>query len=262
MMGINQYIKIGLKIKKARISKGIRQKDMAEKLGLSVSTYSNYENNYREQKLDIVEKICRILDMTIDELVDFPISNDESCMTDSLSYEQSHSYASSEEEFNKLQENRQIEFTKKNHSNVHKYDASIRIKPTSEQIEKYLKNAKAEELLKRQASGEKLTDEEYQEVSNYIEQTKEIYSEIRFKINNIFDSLNRISKRCLELENIQRQENIRILDKHLREIKSMMADQPDNQENLNDIGRQKVNDYIADLSNIPEYQKNNDPPQE
>ena len=51
-----------------------------------------------------------------------------------------------------------------------------------------MKNAKAEELLKRQASGEKLTDEEYQEVSNYIEQTKEIYSEIRFKINNIFDS--------------------------------------------------------------------------
>ena len=30
-MGINQYIKIGSKIKKARISKGIRQKDMAEK---------------------------------------------------------------------------------------------------------------------------------------------------------------------------------------------------------------------------------------
>ena len=113
MMGINQYIKIGSKIKKARISKGIRQKDMAEKLGLSISTYSNYENNYREPKLDIVEKICEILDMTIDELMNFPISNDESCLADSLSYENSYSYASSEEEFNKLKENRQIELTKK-----------------------------------------------------------------------------------------------------------------------------------------------------
>lgn len=59
MMGINQYIKIGSKIKKARISKGIRQKDMAEKLGLSISTYSNYENNYREPKLDIVERYVK-----------------------------------------------------------------------------------------------------------------------------------------------------------------------------------------------------------
>lgn len=86
---------------------------MAEKLGLSISTYSNYENNYREPKLDIVEKICEILDMTIDELMNFPISNDESCLADSLSYENSYSYASSEEEFNKLKENRQIELTKK-----------------------------------------------------------------------------------------------------------------------------------------------------
>lgn len=123
-MGINQYIKIGSKIKKARISKGIRQKDMAEKLGLSISTYSNYENNYREPKLDIVEKICEILDMTIDELMNFPISNDESCSADSLSYENSYSYASSEEE---LQENSQIEFTRKKDNNIHKYDGSIRV---------------------------------------------------------------------------------------------------------------------------------------
>ena len=96
-MGINQYIKIGSKIKKARISKGIRQNDMAEKLELSVSTYSNYENNYREPKLDIVEKICSILDMTIDELMDFPINGTESCSANPLHYDQSYSYASSEE---------------------------------------------------------------------------------------------------------------------------------------------------------------------
>ena len=68
-MGINQYIQIGSKIKQARICKGIRQKDMAEKLGLSISTYSNYENNHREPEFDTIKKACCILGMTIDELI-------------------------------------------------------------------------------------------------------------------------------------------------------------------------------------------------
>lgn len=71
-MGINQYIQIGSKIKEARLSRNISQKKMAEKLGLSVSTYSNYENNYREPKLETIEKICDILGITIDELMNTP----------------------------------------------------------------------------------------------------------------------------------------------------------------------------------------------
>lgn len=71
-MGINQYIQIGSKIKDARLSKHISQKDMAERLGLSVSTYSNYENNYREPKLETIEKICEILGITIEELMNTP----------------------------------------------------------------------------------------------------------------------------------------------------------------------------------------------
>lgn len=71
-MGINQYIQIGSKIKDARLSRHISQKDMAERLGLSVSTYSNYENNYREPKLEIIEKICNILGITIENLMTTP----------------------------------------------------------------------------------------------------------------------------------------------------------------------------------------------
>lgn len=71
-MGINQYIQIGSKIKESRLSRNISQKDMAEQLGLSVSTYSNYENNYREPKLETIEKICEILGVTIDELMNTP----------------------------------------------------------------------------------------------------------------------------------------------------------------------------------------------
>lgn len=74
-MGINQYIQIGSKIKNARLSKHISQKNMAERLGLSVSTYSNYENNYREPKLEIIKKTCDILGITIEELMNTPEYN-------------------------------------------------------------------------------------------------------------------------------------------------------------------------------------------
>ena len=69
-MGINQYIKIGSRIKEFRINKGLKQNEMAKLLNISVSTYSNYENNYREPKLDLIHKICDILNITLDELLD------------------------------------------------------------------------------------------------------------------------------------------------------------------------------------------------
>lgn len=68
-MGINQYIQIGSRIKEARLAKGIKQNKMAELLGISVSTYSNYENNYREPKLDLIHQICEILGIELDELL-------------------------------------------------------------------------------------------------------------------------------------------------------------------------------------------------
>lgn len=68
-MGVNEYIKIGSRIKELRIEKGIKQKDMAGMLGVSVSTYSNYENGYREPSMDIIEKAAKILEVKIDELI-------------------------------------------------------------------------------------------------------------------------------------------------------------------------------------------------
>ena len=75
-MGINQYIKIGTRIKEARLAKKIPQ-EMARRLSLSVSTYSNYENNYREPKLDLIHKICNELDISLDELLGTSTMNPE-----------------------------------------------------------------------------------------------------------------------------------------------------------------------------------------
>lgn len=68
-MGINEYIQIGEKIKQARVAAKISQKSMANKLGLSVSTYSNYENGYREPPLEAIKQICDILGTDLSYLI-------------------------------------------------------------------------------------------------------------------------------------------------------------------------------------------------
>ena len=51
------------------------QKQMAELLGIPVTTYRNYENTYREPSFEILAKICEILKISSDELLG--IRNDD-----------------------------------------------------------------------------------------------------------------------------------------------------------------------------------------
>ncbi|MGN0290923.1 MAG: helix-turn-helix domain-containing protein [Lachnospiraceae bacterium] len=76
-MGVNEYVKIGEKIKRARKASGLTQREMAKKLGLAYSTYSNYENNHREPDLDTINKICAILGIDKDALFYDFLSTDE-----------------------------------------------------------------------------------------------------------------------------------------------------------------------------------------
>lgn len=68
-MGINEFIKIGSRIKAFRKEAGLTQREMATKLDLTFSTYSNYENNYREPSADIIGKICDILEIDLPDLM-------------------------------------------------------------------------------------------------------------------------------------------------------------------------------------------------
>lgn len=68
-MGINDFIKIGKKIKDARIAAKLTQKEMAHKLGLSVSTYSNYENEFREPPLEVIQSVCNIVGTDLTSLI-------------------------------------------------------------------------------------------------------------------------------------------------------------------------------------------------
>ena len=60
-MGINEYIKIGNRIRQLRLEKGYSQKEMAALAGISYTTYSNYENNNREPSMKQIEKIATAL---------------------------------------------------------------------------------------------------------------------------------------------------------------------------------------------------------
>lgn len=82
-----------------------------------------------------------------------------------LSYENSHSFASSEEELNKLQKEHSIEPNKRQNDKIHKYDAVVEITP--EAIERLKEDAEAREILKKYESGEKILESEYKKVIEY-----------------------------------------------------------------------------------------------
>jgi transcriptional regulator with XRE-family HTH domain len=74
-MGINDFIKIGTKIKEVRKKKGIKQKEMAKKLDIPVSTYANYENNHREPSTEMLDAIADVLGVSVSELLGFDSFN-------------------------------------------------------------------------------------------------------------------------------------------------------------------------------------------
>lgn len=75
-MGINDIIKVGNNIKKARKEKNISQKDMAKKLNIPSSTYSNYENNNREPNALTLKKIADALSVDVNYLLSVQSSDD------------------------------------------------------------------------------------------------------------------------------------------------------------------------------------------
>ena len=76
-MKIGEYLKIGEKIKAARLKTGISQKEMAKRLGLSNSAYSNYENSYSEPSVEIMENFCKEAGITLPELLQLDLSSGE-----------------------------------------------------------------------------------------------------------------------------------------------------------------------------------------
>lgn len=57
------------RLRETRESKNISQTEMANMLGIAVTTYRNYENTSREPNYDMLVNISKILDVSIDFLL-------------------------------------------------------------------------------------------------------------------------------------------------------------------------------------------------
>ena len=60
---------IGERLRCLRSEKGFTQKDVATGMGLTISAYSNYENDLREPSIDIIKKLCAYYQVTADYLL-------------------------------------------------------------------------------------------------------------------------------------------------------------------------------------------------
>lgn len=68
-MGVNDYIHVGQRIKKARLSRGLSQKEMAALMELPISTYANYEADRREMSTGLISIAALLLDISLADLM-------------------------------------------------------------------------------------------------------------------------------------------------------------------------------------------------
>jgi len=75
-MRVSQYLELNKKMKSIRMEAGISQKDMAARLGLSIPSYSNYENGYSEPPMEVIEGLCRETNISVKDFFGFKPSSD------------------------------------------------------------------------------------------------------------------------------------------------------------------------------------------
>ena len=82
------------RLRKIRIERNLTQSDIAEKIGVSTNTYSRYERGERNPNPEILEKISRCLDISVDYIIgniDTPLTLSQFNFNkelDDLSYEE------------------------------------------------------------------------------------------------------------------------------------------------------------------------------
>lgn len=60
---------MNIRLRELRLEKGIRLKDVAEAMGVTLRTISNYEAGIREPSLDMLVKLCKFFEVSSDYLL-------------------------------------------------------------------------------------------------------------------------------------------------------------------------------------------------
>ncbi|MGN0512753.1 MAG: helix-turn-helix domain-containing protein [Lachnospiraceae bacterium] len=67
---------IGIKLKQARQEAGVTQTELAEQLGVHQKDISRWENGERTPALETFAKICRILEVSADDMLEISRQQD------------------------------------------------------------------------------------------------------------------------------------------------------------------------------------------
>ncbi len=92
---------IGKKIRTLRLQKNIPQNDLAQILGVSKSTMSNYERNYSTPDPELLVKIADYFNVSIDYLFDYELQISD-LTRESSDYNRKNSSGLSKDEWNVL----------------------------------------------------------------------------------------------------------------------------------------------------------------
>lgn len=79
---------LGDNIKKARINKGMTQKQLSEKLNVAYNSISNWENSVSKPDPDTILLLCNILDVDANYLLDFNSKKNDSLQDSNERYKQ------------------------------------------------------------------------------------------------------------------------------------------------------------------------------
>lgn len=75
---------LGHVLKQLREDKGLYQKQVAEKLGIAVTTYSGYENNSRQPSPEVLCKLADCFHVSVDYLLGRKKTLDESDLSNEI----------------------------------------------------------------------------------------------------------------------------------------------------------------------------------
>ena len=115
---------------------------------------------------------------------------------------------------------------------VHRH--TVKLEPTPEDIERYKKNAEAEELIQKKASGQNITEDEQKKIDDCIERKKEVLPRLRESLEKFSDVVDAWGENVL-------------IDRYRR---------------LNSDGKNEAIKRIDELTEIPRYINPTTPPQE
>lgn len=115
---------------------------------------------------------------------------------------------------------------------VHRH--TVKFEPTPEDIERYKKNAEAEELIQKKASGQNITEDEQKKIDDYIERKKEVLPRLRESLEKFSDVVDKWGEDIL-------------INRYKR---------------LNNDGKREAVKRVEELTELPRYTKPDTPPQE